>query len=80
MLYFCTYKEMYNSRKRIYDKLSFRVSMLRDYFEDKEWELECPHKDGAALIYANYAKRQFEVRNDLPGIYRYANWMPVAGL
>ena len=19
-------------------------------FEDKEWELECPHKDGAALI------------------------------
>ncbi|MFR5656713.1 MAG: hypothetical protein ACLUDU_01345 [Butyricimonas faecihominis] len=46
-------------------------------FEDKEWELECPHKDGAALIYANYAKRQFEVRNDLPGIYRYANWMPI---
>lgn len=46
-------------------------------FEDKEWELECPRKDGAALIYANYAKRQFEVRNDLPGIYRYANWMPI---
>ena len=46
-------------------------------FEDKEWELECPHKDGAALIYANYAKRQFEVRNDLSGIYRYANWMPI---
>ena len=46
-------------------------------FEDKEWELECPHKDGAALIYASYAKRQFEVRNDLPGIYKYANWLPI---
>ena len=46
-------------------------------FEDGQWELDCPHKDGAALIFANYANRQFEVRNDLPGIYKYANWLPI---
>lgn len=46
-------------------------------FEDKRWELDCPHKDGAALIFAKYAKRQLEVRNDLPGIYKYADWLPI---
>ncbi len=46
-------------------------------FEDKQWELDCPHKDGAALIFANYAKNQLEVRSDLPGIYKYANWLPI---
>lgn len=46
-------------------------------FEDKHWELDCPRKDGAALIFACYANRQLEVRNDLPGIYKYANWLPI---
>ena len=46
-------------------------------FEDKRWELDCPRKDGAALIFAKYAKRQLEVRNDLPGIYKYADWLPI---
>ena len=77
MLYFCMYKEMYNSRKEFMTSYHLESACCGTTFEDKEWELECPHKDGAALIYANYAKRQFEVRNDLPGIYRYANWMPI---
>lgn len=46
-------------------------------FEDEQWELDCPHKDGAALIFANYAKTQLEVRNDLSGIYKFANWLPI---
>ena len=77
MLYFCMYKEMYNSRKEFMTSYHLESACCGTTFEDKEWELECPHKDGAALIYAHYAKRQFEVRNDLPGIYRYANWMPI---
>ena len=68
---------MYNSRKEFMTSYHLESACCGTTFEDKEWELECPHKDGAALIYANYAKRQFEVRNDLPGIYRYANWMPI---
>lgn len=70
---------MYNSRKEFMTSYHLESACCGTTFEDKEWELECPHKDGAALIYANYAKRQFEVRNDLPGIYRYANWMPICG-
>ena len=46
-------------------------------FEDKHWELDCPRKDGAALISARYANCQLEIREDLPGIYRYANWLPI---
>lgn len=46
-------------------------------FADDKWELECPNRDGAALIFANYAKKQLAVREDLPGLYRYADWLPV---
>ena len=46
-------------------------------FPDGNWELECPKGDGAALIFAHYAKKQLEVREDLPGLYKYADWLPV---
>lgn len=46
-------------------------------FADGNWELECPNKDGAALIFANYAKKQLEVREDLPGLYKFSDWLPV---
>lgn len=46
-------------------------------FADDDWELDCPKKDGAALIFTNYAKKQLEVREELPGLYKYADWLPV---
>lgn len=46
-------------------------------FADHEWELECPNRDGAALIFADYAKKQLEVREDLPGLYKYSDWLPI---
>ncbi len=46
-------------------------------FEDRNWELDCPNGDGPALIFADYAKKQLEVRNDLPGLYKYSDWLPV---
>lgn len=46
-------------------------------FEDENWELDCPNNDGAALIFANYAKTQLEIRENQPGLYRYADWLPV---
>ena len=46
-------------------------------FEDKSWELDCPKRDGAALIFAEYAKQQLELRMDFPGIYRFADWLPI---
>ena len=47
-------------------------------FEDENWELDCPKKDGAALIYADYKEKQLNLRDDLPGIYKYASWLPVS--
>ena len=31
-------------------------------FADEKLELDCPNRDGAALIFANYAKKQLEVK------------------
>ena len=47
-------------------------------FVDEKWELDCPNRDGAALIFANYAKKQLEVKENLPGLYKYSDL--VAGL
>ena len=46
-------------------------------FQDGNWELDCPKKDGASLIFANYAKKQLEVKEFLPGLYKYADWLPI---
>lgn len=46
-------------------------------FEDKNWELDCPNNDGPALIFANYNEKQLEVKEDQPGLYKFADWLPV---
>lgn len=46
-------------------------------FQDGNWELECPKKDGTSLIFANYAKKQLEVKEFLPGLYKYSDWLPI---
>ena len=46
-------------------------------FADANWELDCPNRDGAALIFANYAKKQLEVKEHQPGLYKFADWLPV---
>lgn len=35
-------------------------------------------KAGTALIRTCYSKRQLEVREDLPGLYRFADWLPIS--
>jgi cysteate synthase len=46
-------------------------------FEDKNWELDCPKKDGASLIFADYNKKQLEL-NDNPGLYTFSDWLPIS--
>lgn len=46
-------------------------------FADENWELDCPNRDGAALIFANYAKKRLEVKEKHPGLYKYSDWLPV---
>lgn len=46
-------------------------------FADHKWELECPNRDGAALIFANYAKKQLEVKENQLGLYKFSDWLPI---
>ena len=46
-------------------------------FDDSGWDLSDPQGGGPSLIRAVYAQKQFNPRNDLRGLYRYAEWMPV---
>ena len=46
-------------------------------FEDRGWDLADPQGGSPSLVRAVYAQKQFTPRNDLNGLYRYAEWMPI---
>ena len=46
-------------------------------FEDAGWTLADPESASPSLIRAKYENKKFNPREDLDGIYRYADWMPV---
>ena len=45
--------------------------------EDEGWTMADPQSPGPSLVRAVYENKEFTVRKDLDGIYRYANWMPI---
>ncbi len=46
-------------------------------FDDKGWTLADPEGGEPSVVRAIYENEHFEPREDLDGIYRYANWMPI---
>lgn len=46
-------------------------------FDDKGWTLADPEGGDPSLVRAIYENEHFVPREDLDGIYRYANWMPI---
>ena len=46
-------------------------------FEDSGWTMADPQSPEPSLVRAVYEHKEFSVRKDLDGIYRYANWMPI---
>ncbi len=46
-------------------------------FEDRGWTLADPESKTASLVRAVYENKQFTPREDLPGLYRYAEWLPI---
>ena len=46
-------------------------------FEDSGWTLADPEYESPSLIQAVYENKLFTPREDLDGIYRYAEWMPI---
>ncbi|WP_251623752.1 cysteate synthase [Odoribacter lunatus] len=47
-------------------------------FADGDWALDCPKKDSTALIRTCYVRRQLRVREELPGLYKFADWLPIS--
>lgn len=46
-------------------------------FEDKGWTLSDPMGEEPSLIRAVYQNKKFTPHDNLDGIYRYADWMPI---
>ena len=46
-------------------------------FDDEGWTLADPESPEPSLVRAVYANTKFTPREDLSGIYRYADWLPV---
>lgn len=46
-------------------------------FEDEGWTISDPEASSPALVRAIYEKKKFEIREDLDGFYRFANWLPI---
>ena len=44
---------------------------------DSGWTLADPETPSPSLVRAIYQTKQFQPREDLDGIYRYANWLPI---
>lgn len=46
-------------------------------FEDQGWSLADPLCGRPSLVRAEYANKQFKPQENLDGLYRYADWLPV---
>ncbi len=47
-------------------------------FEDENWELNCPKNDEPSLIRTIYDDKQLIVNDSLPGLYKFASWLPIS--
>jgi cysteate synthase len=46
-------------------------------FDDQNWELNCPKNEKPSLIRTIYDDKQLVIDEALPGLYRFASWLPV---
>ena len=46
-------------------------------FDDAGWMMGDPEGGSPSLVRAVYENKRFTPRDDLDGIYRYAEWMPI---
>ena len=62
-----------------FNKTRYHLKNVADghEFEDEGWTLADPACEAPSLIRAVYENKHFTPREDLDGIYRYADWMPV---
>jgi len=46
-------------------------------FRDAGWTLDAPGESDPTLVRAIYENRQLTVQDDLPGMYKFAQWLPI---
>ena len=46
-------------------------------FDDEGWTMADPQSDKPSLVRAVYENKKFTPRDDLKGLYRYAEWLPI---
>ncbi len=46
-------------------------------FEDSGWTLADPQGETPSLVRAVYEKKEFGLRDDLDGFYKFADWLPI---
>ena len=62
-----------------FEPTSYKLMNCADgrIFEDSGWTLADPQSEVPSLVRAVYEKKDFEIRNDLDGFYKFANWLPI---
>lgn len=58
-------------------KYTLKCCSTGRHFEDKGWQLADPECKHPSLVRAEYEQKKFNPREDLDGLYRYAEWLPV---
>ncbi len=68
-----------NAKRRRFKPSKYTLMNVSDghSFADEGWTLSDPASKEPSLVRAVYANKRFTPRDDLDGIYRYAEWMPV---
>lgn len=58
---------------------NYQISSIADgrTCYDCGWVLDFPNAEKPGLVRAIYEKKQLEVRNGLPGLYCFADWLPI---
>lgn len=46
-------------------------------FPDQGWTLDAPGESDPTLVRAVYEHRQLSLREELPGLYKFADWLPI---
>lgn len=49
----------------------------KEVFEDEGWTLDYSGDVNPSLIRANYKEKQLRLRKELPGLYQFADWLPI---
>ena len=62
-----------------FNKTKYHLQSLccGENFDDKNWELNCPKNGEPSLIRAIYDIKQLVIDETLPGLYKFASWLPI---